>query len=447
MAERSAQPVGGNNQVVGGVENANTQDQSTGSRVYYGRRRDLKAEQAAQERIRSQVSKLIQNGNTAPGLADAWKNPAYVNAVAYGGYSPQDTANDMAARAAGTGGVVHPFEPRAAWFAEITKNGIEPPRNMSQAERFAAEAQLEGSVLAEEIVKTFKKETLSAEEFFESERAKEIEEDIRKFIQEETDFEMVDLDKRMSELKEDAETAFSRLLEDKGEFGDDVARQRNRLDEDRAVQIRRLGLQGTRNREDFERQLGDLNRRRGELDEDRLAALERLNINEKQLDLRERDEDEARTVQSNRANVIGSGIGNELQRRLDEEQGLRRREFDLGREDFNRQVGRQQGALGRAEDQLRTGFGRAEQDLGLSREDLDRRFGRGVEDLTLQEERGLRGFGEREQDLTRQDERRRFDLNRAIERLNRQQQQQQDRATGEALTEEFQRAQSVGAGF
>jgi hypothetical protein len=97
----------------------NLSEQAKANQQYYGKTRvsDPEVEKTAANELAAFLDTKTVGGKTLRQTigADNWST--YVNAYVYGGYSMQDIANDLYARATGKGGgIVHPTISRGEWF-------------------------------------------------------------------------------------------------------------------------------------------------------------------------------------------------------------------------------------------------------------------------------------------------------------------------------------------
>lgn len=96
---------------------------------YYGQERvkDLKIEQNALSDLGNFLNKKTVGGKTLYSTVSQENLPKYVNAYLYGGYSMDDIANDLYARATGKAGIIHPTISRSQWIkpeaSNLGKNG------------------------------------------------------------------------------------------------------------------------------------------------------------------------------------------------------------------------------------------------------------------------------------------------------------------------------------
>lgn len=96
----------------------NLDEQAQMDKQYYGAKRDLDAEKNGASDLAEFLDTKTVGGKTLRQTITSPENwYKYVNAYVYGGYSMQDIANDLYARATGKGGgIVHPNISRGEWF-------------------------------------------------------------------------------------------------------------------------------------------------------------------------------------------------------------------------------------------------------------------------------------------------------------------------------------------
>lgn len=401
-----------------------TTTQKTVVSEYYGKSQNTEAEKKAQQALTDFINAGVQAGTISNEDAGVWKNQTYINAIAYGGYTPQDIVNDQyARRTKGTGGIVHPTISRTSWFSSLQKDGSTPPTTQQEASDFAGEQQSKDTDQAKEIVDTFTEGSLSYDEFQKSQEAKDIESEMKDFFQKEFGIAKEDFDLRQSRLKEDFNTTLERLLEDKGFFGEEVQLRRQRLDEDKAKAIETLGLKETRGKEDYDRALRDLADRRGDLTADQDRALRGLAI-------QERDETEGLQENLNQRNIFGAGIGDILRGRLAEKQGLRREGVESEGERALRD-------LGKAQEQTDVNYARFGEDINQAKAGTETQYARQFEDLDRQLAERNRQFGRTEEDIRKENTRQTFDLQKALDRQKQAIEQEQQQATQEEQLQRY----------